>query len=74
LLRTECPSRTVQPARQLSAALDGLQHLLQLPQRDDDDTHRQPFSVDQRVDFTALDLLAGVVTYLVVLPAPFLRI
>jgi hypothetical protein len=22
-----------------------------------DDTHRQPFAVDQRVDFTALDLL-----------------
>jgi len=36
-----------------------------------DDTHRQPFAVDQRVDFTALDLLAGVVTDLVVSTAPF---
>ena len=36
-----------------------------------DDTHRQPFAVDQGVDFTALDLLAGVVTDLVVSTAPF---
>ena len=36
-----------------------------------DDTHRQPFAVDQHVDFTALDLLAGVVTDLVVSTAPF---
>jgi hypothetical protein len=36
-----------------------------------DDTHRQPFAVEQRVDFTALDLLAGVVTDLVVSTAPF---
>jgi hypothetical protein len=36
-----------------------------------DDTHRQPFAVNQRVDFTALDLLAGVVTDLVVSTAPF---
>jgi hypothetical protein len=36
-----------------------------------DDTHRQPFAVDQHVDFTSLDLLAGVVTHLVVFAAPF---
>jgi hypothetical protein len=28
----------------------------------DDDPHRQPFAVDQGVDFAALDLLASVVT------------
>ena len=34
--------------------------------RVDDDAHRQPFSVDQGVDFAALHLRAGVVTHLVV--------
>jgi hypothetical protein len=37
----------------------------------DDDPHRQPFAVDQGVDFAALDLLAGVVTDLLVITAPF---
>ena len=36
-----------------------------------DDAHRQPFAVDQRVDFAALHLLAGVVSHLVVFAAPF---
>jgi hypothetical protein len=36
----------------------------------DDDAHRQPFTVDQGVDFATLDLLAGVVTHLVVSTAP----
>src|SRR5271165_505897 len=35
------------------------------------DPHRQPFAVDQGVDFAALHLLAGVVTHLVVFTAPF---
>jgi hypothetical protein len=39
--------------------------------RVDDDAHRQPFRVDQGVDFAALHLLAGVVTHLVVSTAPF---
>jgi len=33
--------------------------------------HRQPFAVDQGVDFTALNLLAGVVADLAVTAAPF---
>jgi hypothetical protein len=37
----------------------------------DDDLHRQPFAVDQGVDFAALHLLAGVVTHFVVFTAPF---
>src|ERR1700757_5509520 len=37
----------------------------------DDDPHRQPFAVDQGVDFATLYLLAGVVTYFVVFAAPF---
>src|SRR5215471_16172858 len=37
----------------------------------DDDPHRQPFAVDQGVDFSALHLLAGVITHLVVFTAPF---
>jgi hypothetical protein len=37
----------------------------------DDDQHRQPFAVDQGVDFAVLDLLAGVVTDLLVITAPF---
>jgi hypothetical protein len=37
----------------------------------DDDPHRQPFAVDQGMDFAALDLLTGVVTNLVVFAAPF---
>jgi hypothetical protein len=36
-----------------------------------DDPHRQPVAVDQGVDFAALDLLAGVITHLVVFAAPF---
>ena len=39
--------------------------------RMDDDPHRQPFAVDQGVDLASLNLLAGVVTHLVVLAAPF---
>jgi hypothetical protein len=37
----------------------------------DDDPHRQPFAVNQGVDLAALDLLARVVTHLVVGTAPF---
>jgi hypothetical protein len=37
----------------------------------DDDPHRQPFAVDQGVDFAALDMLAGVATDLLVVTAPF---
>jgi hypothetical protein len=37
----------------------------------DEDPHRQPFAVDQGVDLADLDLLAGVVTHLIVLTAPF---
>jgi hypothetical protein len=37
----------------------------------DHDPHRQPFAVDEGVDFAALHLLAGVVTHLVVSTAPF---
>ena len=37
----------------------------------DKDPHWQPFGIDQCVDFAAFDLLAGVVTYLVVSTAPF---
>jgi hypothetical protein len=37
----------------------------------DDDAHRQPFTVDQSVDFAALDPLAGVITHLSVVTAPF---
>ena len=36
-----------------------------------DDAHRQPFTVDQGVDFAAIHLLASVVTHLVVSIAPF---
>jgi hypothetical protein len=36
-----------------------------------DDPRRQPFAVDQEVDFAALHLLASVVPHLVVLTAPF---
>jgi len=39
--------------------------------RVDNDPHRQPFAVDQGVDFAALHLLASVVTHLVVFAAPF---
>jgi hypothetical protein len=39
----------------------------------DDDLHRQPFAVDQGVDFAALHLLAGVVTHFVVFTAPLFR-
>ena len=35
------------------------------------DPHRQPFAVDQSVDFAALDPLAGVITHLAVVTAPF---
>jgi hypothetical protein len=37
----------------------------------DDDPHRQSLTVDQSMNFAALDLLAGVVTDLVVSTAPF---
>ena len=37
----------------------------------DDDRHREPFAVNQCVDLTTLDLLAGVVTHLGILTAPF---
>jgi len=37
----------------------------------DDDAHRQPFAVDQGVDFAALRPFAGVVTHLVVSTAAF---
>jgi hypothetical protein len=37
----------------------------------DDDPHRQPFAANQGVDLAALDLLAGVITHLVVFTAPF---
>ena len=37
----------------------------------DDDPHRQPFAVDQGVDFAAIHLLAGVVAHLAVSAAPF---
>jgi hypothetical protein len=37
----------------------------------DDDPHRQPFTVDQSVDFAALDPLVGVITHLAVVTAPF---
>jgi hypothetical protein len=37
----------------------------------DNHPHRQPFAVDQGVDFTALHLLSGVVTHLVVSAASF---
>ena len=37
----------------------------------DHDPHRQPFAIDQGVDFAALHMLAGVVTHLVVSTAPF---
>src|ERR1700730_13606160 len=37
----------------------------------DENPHQQPFTVDQGVDLAALDPLAGVVTHLVVVPAPF---
>ena len=37
----------------------------------DDGPHRQSFAVDQGVDLAALDLLAGIVTYLAVVTAPF---
>jgi hypothetical protein len=40
----------------------------------DDDPHRQPFAIDQGVDFAALDLFAGVVTICLSLPPPFLLI
>jgi len=36
-----------------------------------DDPHRQPSAGDQRVDFAAFDLLAGVATHLAVVAAPF---
>jgi hypothetical protein len=36
-----------------------------------DDSHRQPFAVDQGVDLAALHLLAGVITHLVVSTALF---
>src|SRR5439155_203312 len=36
-----------------------------------DDAHRQPFSVDQGVDFAALHLLAGVVTHSLSVSPPF---
>jgi hypothetical protein len=36
----------------------------------DNDPHRQPFGIDQSVDFAALHVLAGVVTHLVVFTAP----
>jgi hypothetical protein len=39
--------------------------------RVDDDAHRQPFTVDQSVDFAALDPLAGVITHLAVVTVPF---
>jgi hypothetical protein len=39
--------------------------------RVDDDPHRQPFTVDQSVDFAALDPLSGVITHLAVVTAPF---
>src|SRR5262249_61964392 len=39
--------------------------------RMDDDPHRQPFAVDQGMDFAAFHLLAGVVTHLAVVAAPF---
>ena len=37
----------------------------------DDDPHRQPFAVDQSVDFAALNPLAGVIAHLAVVTAPF---
>jgi hypothetical protein len=37
----------------------------------DNDLHRQPLGVDPGVDLAALDLLAGAVTHLVVVTAPF---
>jgi hypothetical protein len=37
----------------------------------DNDPHRQPLGIDQSVDFAALHVLAGVITRLVVLTAPF---
>jgi hypothetical protein len=37
----------------------------------DDDPYRQPFAVDQGMDFAALHLLAGVVTHLAVGTDPF---
>ena len=36
-----------------------------------DDPYWQSFSVDQRMDFAPLDLLAGVIAYLAVKTAPF---
>ena len=36
-----------------------------------DDPHRQPFAVDQGMDFAALHLLADVVPHFVVFTAPF---
>jgi hypothetical protein len=35
------------------------------------DPHRQSFGVDEGVDLATLDLLAGVVTHIVVFAAPF---
>ena len=40
----------------------------------DNDAQRQPFAVNQGVDFTALHLLASVVSHLAVSTAPFLTI
>ena len=37
----------------------------------DDDPHRQPFAVDQGMDFAALYLLAGVVAHVLVITTPF---
>ena len=37
----------------------------------DNDPHRQPFAIDQGIDFAALHLFVGVVTYLSVVTAPF---
>jgi len=39
--------------------------------RVDNDPHRQPFAVDQGVDFAALHPLAGVVAHFIVFTAPF---
>ena len=39
--------------------------------RMDDNPHPQPFAVHQSVDFAALDPLAGVITHLAIVTAPF---
>ena len=37
----------------------------------DDDAERKAFGVDERMDLTPFDLLAGVVAYAAIMAAPF---